>query len=249
MHTALILGESHTGKTRSLSTLPGTTVLFNFDMPDNVTSLRVPYREVLRLKDFWNTGEVMPSFMVVQYTLVAREISLGATPDPSSAKMRAFIEDVNSLASHLTQVDNLVLETLQPFADEMLNFIVASNGRRDTQIQDYKVARDKLQQVFGSLMGTGKNVILTGHLQSEKDEITGRGKVNPMVWGKDLPGSIPKMFGEVFQSLAQVTPQGVKYVWQTKPDQFMTFLGSRKADNLPKFMDQDFGYLARVSTT
>lgn len=247
MFTALILGESHTGKTRSLSTLPGRTILFNFDMPDNVTSLRVPYKEVARLRDFWTSGEVMPGFIVVQYTTIAREIGLGASPDPTSAKIRAFIEDLNSLAAHLPQVDNLVVETLQPFAEEALDFIVASNGRRSAEIQDYKVARAKLQSMFFTMMGTGKNVILTGHLQSEKDEITGRGKVNPMVWGKDLPGSIPKMFGEVFQSVALVNPKGVEYKWMTKPDGFLNFLGSRKLDNLPRYIDQDYGYL--VATT
>jgi hypothetical protein len=175
-----------------------------------------------------------------------REVSLGATADPSSAKIRAFIEDINSLAGHLTQVDNLVVETLQPFADEVLDYITSMNGRKDVQIQDYKVARAKLQSIFYTLMSMGKNVIVTGHLQGEKDEVTGRSRMNPMVWGKDLPGSIPKMFGEVFQSVGIVTPKGVEYKWLTQPDQFLPFLGSRKADKLPKLIEQNYGYLAQA---
>jgi len=247
MFTALILGESHTGKTRSLGTLTGKSILFNFDMPDNVTSLRVPYQEILRLKEFWPIGDLLTvPMVVVQYTAMRRDISLGATPDPSATKLRAFIEDVNSLQPHLAEVDNLIVETLQPFAEEVLDFIVSSNGRRDTQIQDYKVARAKIFAIFHSLMATGKNIIVTGHLQSEKDEILGRSRIVPMVWGKDLPGSIPKMFGEVFQSVAIPSEKGVNYQWLTKPDGFLNFLGSRKADKLPKFIDQDFGYMTRA---
>jgi hypothetical protein len=108
----------------------------------------------------------------------------------------------------------------------------------------------KVFSIIGSMMGYGLNVIVTGHLQSEKDEITGRGRMTPFVWGKSLPEMIPRLFGEVFQSLIVSDGKGgIKYVWQTKPDAggFIGFLGSRKFDGLPKFIDQNFGYLDKLS--
>lgn len=253
--TSLILGESHTGKTRSLSTLIGKSVLFNFDGPDNVSALRVPYREVSRLTEFWKENQGIEKIVVVNYTATHREVNLLATPSPKKDRIQGFIEDLNSVGGNLEKIassegqGNLILETLAPFGDEVLDFIVASQGRSDTQIQDYKFARYKLQALLGSMMGYGLNVIVTGHLQSEKDEITGRGRITPQIWGKDLPNSIPKMFGEVFQSLvvAGSVAGSIKYQWMTRPDPggFIGFLGTRKSDNLPKYIDQDFGYLEK----
>lgn len=250
MFTMLNLGESHVGKTQSLSTLPGRSILFNFEPPDNLTSLRVPYQEELRLVEFWKRQQPIEKVLVIQYTGVPKEVSLLALPDPSKTKITAFIEDLNTMGKHLDEVDNLILETLAPFGDEVLDFVVASNGRKDTQIQDYKIAKYKIQAIFGSMMGNGKNVIVTGHLQSERDEITGRGKVSPNIWGRDLPASIPKMFGEVFQSVITSDGKGgIKYQWQTKPDAggFLQFLGSRKFDDLPRHIDQDFAYLDQAA--
>lgn len=126
MFTMLNLGDSHTGKTQSLSTLPERSILFNFEPPDNVTSLRVPYREELRLMEFWKKKEPIEKVLVIQYTGVPREVSLLALPDPNKTKITAFIEDLNTIGKHLDEVDNLILETLAPFGDEVLDFVVAS---------------------------------------------------------------------------------------------------------------------------
>ena len=248
-HTSLILGESHTGKTRSLSTLPGRSVLFNFDSPDNASSLRVPFKEVLRLVEWWKRGEAIDRVVVVQYNLMPQELGLRSAPDVSAKPIQALIEDVNSIREHLGEVENLILETLGPFADEVLDFVVADNNRKQTEIQDYKTAKKKLFSILGSMMATGKNVVVTGHLQSDKDEVTGRGRVVPLIWGSQLPDLIPKFFGEVFQSVSQPgkRPGEVEYKWVTKPTQWLGFLGTRKFDNLPAVIEQDYGYLEKLS--
>lgn len=250
------MGESHTGKTRSLSTLPGKSVLFNFDSPDNVSALRVPYKEVARLEDYWPDPFDFGKVLVVNYTAMPREVSLLANPPLRKDLVEILLKDINSVYQHLdvlaTDEGNgtLIIETLGPFGDAVLDYIVASAGRADTQIQDYRPAMRKIAAVFGSMMGTGMNVIVTGHLQSEKDEITGRGRITPLIWGKILPEAIPKMFGEVFQSVVVSDGKGgVQYKWLTKPEPngFIGFLGTRKFDNLPKYIDQDYGYLDRES--
>lgn len=250
------MGESHTGKTRSLSTIEGKGILFNFDSPDNVSALRVPYQEVARLEDYWADPFDFGKVLVVNYTSVAREISLLASTPPRKDLIETLIKDINSIYQHMDVIatemskGTLIIETLGPFGDAVLDYIVASAGRSDPQIQDYRPAMRKVAAVFGSMMGTGMNVIVTGHLQSERDEITGRGRITPLIWGKILPEAIPKMFGEVFQSVVQSDGKGgLKYQWLTKPDPngFIGFLGTRKFDNLPKYIEQDYSYLEKES--
>jgi hypothetical protein len=184
----------------------------------------------------------------VQYMGVPRELTAGATPDPNKLPIQGLIEDINSVAKNVEKVDNLVVETLGPFGDAVLDFIVAMNGRKQTEIQDYKVAIAKLAAIFGSLMAFRKNVIVTGHLQSDKDDITGKGRVVPLIWGKSLPDLIPKMFGEVFQSFSRGNGKGgTEYKWQTKPTDWLGFLGTRKFDDLPAVIDPDWGYLDRLA--
>jgi hypothetical protein len=183
----------------------------------------------------------------VQYMGVLRPLTTGASPDPNKVPIQSFIEDINFLGKNLEKVENLIVETLGPFGDSVLDFIVAMNGRKTTEIQDYKVAIAKLAGIFGALMGTRKNVVVTGHLQTEKDDVTGRGRMVPLIWGKSLPDAIPKMFGEVFQSFSRKDAKGgVEYKWQTKPTEWLGFLGTRKFDDLPAVIDQDWSYLSKL---
>ena len=210
----------------------------------------MPYVEVLRLREWWKGKEKIEKVLVMNYTATTREVSLLPVAEPKRDKVQWLIEDLNSIGKeHLEEFENLALDPLGPFGDEVLDFIVAANGRKDTQIQDYKVAQYKIYAILGAMMGMGKNVVLTAHLQGEKDEITGRGRMTPLVWGKGLPSAIPRLFGECFQAIAVSDGKGgVGYKWLTKPDPggFIGFLGSRKFDNLPKLVDQDFGYLSKL---
>jgi hypothetical protein len=250
MFTMLNVGESHMGKTRAISTLLGRTVLFNFEPPDNVSSLIVPYAEMKRLTDYWSLAKPIEGILVVQYGLISPKLTLGAKAAPTKDRMQAFIEDVLSMEKHLGEFDNIAVETLAPMTEAALDFIVASNGRTETQIQDYGVAFDKVEAIIGTLMSFGKNVIATAHLESMKDEKTGRVRTLPLVIGKKLGPKMPKLFSEIFASEVTGTADKPKYVWNTKPEPggFLTFLGSRKDkySKLPKFIEPDYGYLTKL---
>lgn len=230
--------------------------MFNLDGPDNVSALRVPYSEILSLEDYWLQPFDFGKILVVNYTAVQREVSLVSNPKPDGTKLETLLKDINSLGKNLSALStdegqgNVILETIGPLGDDVLDFIIASNARADVQIQDYKPAWKKVASVFGTMMSFGLNTIVTGHLKSDKDEITGRSKQVPSIFGEVLPSMIPKMFGEVFLStIISDGKGGIKYAWETKPQAngFIQFLGSRKIDNLPRYMDQDFGYLDKLS--
>jgi hypothetical protein len=242
-----------------LGTLPGKVVLFNFDGPDNVTSLRVPYKEVLRLEDYWLDPFDFGKVLVVNYTAAETEdVALIAAPIPSKLLIENTTKDVNSIKKHLAELateegpGNIVIETVGSFGMAIFDYLVATNGRAAVQVQDYIPVAKKFASLLGKCMSYGLNVVLTGHLQSDRDEVTQKGRLVPLVWGSSIREAVPRMFGECFQSLVTSDGKGgVKYQWLTKPDPngFIGFLGTRKmdADKLPKFVDQDYSYLDKAA--
>ncbi len=184
--------------------------------------------------------------LVIDYTSTVMTIEATALPSPQRTRFMSLFQDINYAGKHLDLFDSIALDSLSPFATEALDFIVAMNNRRDTQIQDYKICIAKINEVLNSLFSFGKHFVMTAHLQSESDAVTGRGRQVPQVWGKDLPSDIPKKFSEVFQTKTipnSKTAGGVDYMWQTKPDGFVNFLGSRLRDDLKPVIPQDFSAL------
>jgi hypothetical protein len=184
--------------------------------------------------------------LVIDYTTSVVTIDSTAQPSPRKETFLALIRDINTAGHFLSRFDGIGMDSLAPLATEALDFVVAMNSRRDTQIQDYKIAIAKLGEVLNGIFSFGKNFVLTAHLQSETDQVTGRGRVVPQVWGKDLPSDIPKKFSEVFQTQTVPNPKtknGVDYRWLTRPDGFINFLGSRLRDDLDRSIEQDFSKL------
>jgi hypothetical protein len=236
----LIVGPPLTGKTRSLDTLPGKTIHFNFEL-EGYLSMRKPYVVVPNLLSFWPWKG--PELVVVVDCAVnlPNQIGEGQEPTADSSRFIRFIKDCNTLPEHLGEFDNISLDSFAQFATAALNFIVALNGRAMPQIQDYLKGLLKIKEILYRLQSLKKNLVVIAHFQTEKDEITGRGRQVPQVWGKDLPQEIIKWMSTTFQALA--TPDGkggTLYRWNTKPEGLVESLGSRVWDNLPKFIDQSF---------
>ena len=160
------------------------------------------------------------------------KISEGLTK-PSRELISSLIKDINESEKMLDKFDNFAFDSLAPLADETLDFITAMDGKSDTEIQHYKRAIKKLKEIISAAFSYRKSVVMICHIQSEKDEVTGRGRMNPLVWGKQLPSDIPKLFSEVFQATTETRKDGPGYIWRTQPDNWLGFLGTRRKDKLP----------------
>jgi len=183
--------------------------------------------------------------IVVDYTTASHKIEVSHLASPKKDRFMSLILDINSLEEHQQEFNNIATDSLYPLGGDALEFIVDMNGRRDTQIQDYKIAIGKVEAVINSCSSyENKAFVLIAHFQSEKDEISGRGRMVPNVWGKDLPSLIPKKFSETFQTVVQDNGKGgMEYLWLTRPEGLVGFLGSRIKDNLPRLIEPDFGKL------
>ena len=239
----ILIGPPFSGKTRSLGTLPDRTILFSWEL-EGYQSLRVPMQTCLSLRDFWKEGKPIEKVLVVDYA--SKPDSIGEKKEVllSPSGMLSFIRDANSLPDHGKDYENLGIDSLSPFAKECLDLVIALNGRNSPQIQDYRDAIGKVKEILFKLQGLQKNFVLLAHFQAEKDEITGRSRQVPQVWGKDLPQDILKWFSTVLQSQALSNGKGgTDYSWKTKPEGLVESLGSRLVDDLPATIPQDFGAL------
>jgi len=237
----MILGDSKTGKTQSMSTLSGHTLLANFD-PTGFHSLTVPYVTIgpneLNQLDNW-PGDV--NMTVIDYTSLVGQISL--TLDRGNRRSNydiyvSFINDMNAaMASEF--IDNIVVDGLTGLSDAVLGAVMQINKRSRPQFEDWGQAIDKIVEIIMALAASTKNFILCAHLQAERDELTGRIKELPLVYGKQLPNKILAIFDTVF--VTRVT--GGIYHWVTNPQPLLQTVGSRTFRQLPPTITQDFELL------
>jgi hypothetical protein len=237
----MVLGDSKTGKTQSVSTLTGHTVLANFD-PAGFHSLVVPYvligpNELCQLEDWPGDTQVV----VIDYTTLVGQISL--TLDRGNRKSNydiyvSFINDMNA-AMVSDFVDNIVVDGLTGLSDAVLGAVMQINKRSRPQFEDWGQAIDKVVEIIMALAASTKNFVLCAHLQTERDELTGRLKELPLVYGKQLPNKILAIFDTVF--VTRVT-SGI-YHWVTNPQPLLQTIGSRTFKQLPPTITQDFELL------
>lgn len=243
----LIVGPPLSGKTRSLDSLPGRLIHFNFEL-EGYQALRKPFIVVPTLRDFWTTKKQIEKTVVVDCAdNLPGLIGEGKEARVEATKITNLIKDCNTLPDHLGDFDAISIDSLAPFGIAVLDFVIALNGRSVPQIQDYRDALYKTKEILFKLQSLKKIFVLLAHFQTEKDEITGRARQVPQVWGSNLPQDIVKWLSTTFQAVVASTGKGdVEYKWNTKPEGLVESLGSRKWDNLPKFIPQNFEALFKM---
>lgn len=249
-NSGLLLGVSHSGKTRSFGTMPGRVILFNLEPPDNVVSLRVPYEETESLVDWWKDqpDRTWEKVLVVQYNeaLTNVDLSVDFRPSTKSGNLlyTTLIKDINEAKRHSELFDSIGFDSLYPMTQMCLDFILAGNQRTRTEWNDFRDSARKMLEVMSYVLALRKNVVVVTHIQQETDEATGRIRPLPSSIGKIVPNQFPKLFGECFKCVIKPnTKGGVDYLWQTHPDDEYDYLGSRKRDNLPKLITQNWEVL------
>jgi len=237
-----IIGDSKTGKTYSLNTLVGCTVIFNLD-PGGYNSLRRNYDRIEPGTLEATLKEQHPECIVIDYcATIAPTIS--DTPGrsgrraPAEKAYKALIADIN-VAIMADSVANLVVDGLTGLGELVLNAILALNKRDKAIYEDWGQAIDKLLEIVSVCASACSTFVMLCHLQTDKDEITGRIKETPLVYGKQLPNKLMALFDNVFAA----GYAGTSFFWVTKPQPLMQTIGSRQFDNLPERIHQNFADL------
>ena len=242
MSNAIIIGEPSSGKTRALGTLPPKRVIFSLD-PHGFSALRVPFIEV-------PAGGFTPQCLaecdtvVIDYASAQQQISSGvdrgSRVSGSTTVYQYLVRDLNAVLA-CPEVLSIGLDGLTGLGTVILEAVMGLNRRtKPNSMADYGDAIEKIIEIV-SVCAAAKNkyFVLVSHIQLEKDELSGRIKESPLVYGKQLPGRLLALFDSKFQSAFS----GDSYYWLTKPTPLMATIGSRLHDDLPERINQDFTQL------
>ena len=198
----LIYGESGSGKTCFASRAPGPVWFADFD------------------------GKVNSAAQFLKGDKQLEQITYDDYVPKGDLPADRFNNELERLQKLATAGDfpykTIVLDSLTTFCDESMKYLIKSNpgikrtvtrGVQVPALQDYGMFRIFMKQTLMAIPAMPCNVIVTAHIQIEKDENTGEILRTPMMPGK-LARELPIYFAEVYRSFVK---DGV-YCAQTKSD-------------------------------
>lgn len=214
-HRILVLGDTGSGKTTQILTLPGKKFCYLFDA-NAILSLRgydVDYEE----------------FLPDRLNLAATSLSKGKGDKASVNSSDLYQQWEQSFNKRLQDgffdaYDWIIMDSCTTFLDLIMDRVLSINGMfGQWPSQDmYGPQMVAFTNVCRSLTGIGKGIYMTGHLDMRQDELTKRVFRKPMMTGR-LTTKIPLLFSDIFISEAATGDDGkVGYKIQTVPDRMTT---------------------------
>lgn len=197
-----VYGESGTGKTVLAASFP--TPIKYIDLEGKVNSAANFYKaDTERLKgiDVEQFTEYREKAIMDRFMAISRELE-------SQVKQGSF------------KYKTIVLDSLTEYSQLILRDIILRNPtvkRPHADINamsDYQLLAHYLKQTITGFLQLDCNVVFIGHIETEKDEVSGSVSCKPLLAGKNA-AMIPRLFEEVYVS--RVDDKG-NYVLQTKSD-------------------------------
>lgn len=236
--TYLLYGHSGSGKTVLACSFPGPIKVFDFD--NKISSAANFYA---------NNAERLGQIDYTAYTVEK------LSKDPlANRPFRRFIDDFNRLGS--IPVDKfpfktVVLDSLTSFAEQLMTEEMLQNASPNRQsmggvsvphMADYLVSITYCKSVLSQLLSLPCNVVIIGHLSQDKDELTGEITRQVAIWGKDLPGWIPKVCEEAYYMYAKQEGNKLSYWAQTQ--QGNRYVARSQLKGIPPQLDVTEGFNA-----
>lgn len=190
----LLMGDFGTGKSVTLSTLPPPILYHTFD-PGAVTSRLI--------KPKIDSGEI-----VVE--------SFEAEDGKNPTEFERFDKRMDQLQAGGIFTSgafrSYAIDSLTTLADFVMNFIAKKAGRAGQvpQLQDYQMQQVILRNIITRCTALPLFFGVSGHIKSDKDEITGRIITSLLVSGK-LDVKIPLLFDEVYVTRVTSDSKGATY--------------------------------------
>lgn len=197
-YNALIAGESGTGKSFLLSTARKPVFIDSFD-PGGSKCLRpwIEKGEIL-VDTRW---EHEPNFKPK------------GTWKPTVYEEWAKVTNERKKNGFYNHLGTYVVDSGTRLADAIMNFTLGKRGAAGNAPQwekDYTPQKVLFQNAVQALLSLPCDFIMTGHLEPDKDEVTGKVTWRYMATGKATV-AIPLLFDEIYVTLASPKGQGVEY--------------------------------------
>lgn len=209
-HRILMLGNTGSGKTTQILTLPGKKYVHIFDQ-NALLSLRgydVDY------------DEYMPDPIGMAVSSMAK-----GKADPqgikSSQSYVRFEQEFNARLQNgfFDQYEWICFDGATTLLDLIMDRVLTINGRFGTwpHQDDHGPVMIAFTNICRNLTALGKGVYMTGHLETRQDQVTQKIETRPMMTGR-LVVKIPLLFSDVFAADAIPDKDGhAMYRIQTVP--------------------------------
>ena len=209
-HRILALGDTGSGKTSQILTLPGKKFCYLFD-GNALLSLRgydVDYQEVL------------PSTI----SAAASSLSKGKGDKRSTVAsdvFQAFEQEFDQRLqdNFFDPYDWICFDSSTTLLDLIMDRVLTINGRfgQWPQMDDYGPQMMAFTNICRTVTGLGKGIYMTGHLETKQDQVTQKITNRPMMTGR-LIAKIPLLFSDVIYCDSALDDKGkVNYRIQTVP--------------------------------
>lgn len=187
---ALILGPSGSGKTRLLQTCRLPVLLHSFDPGGSKTVF-----------DMIKSGSIVADTRF--------ETDSAKKPEAYKLWEKEF-ENLKN-ANAFQHFGTYCIDSFTTFIDALKNEVARKCGRADglLQLQDWQVLGNVVKDVLKLCMSLPCDFIVTGHLSSEKDELSGK-VVNRIATIPSLQNTLPLLFDEVYMMQADETAKGLE---------------------------------------
>lgn len=215
MQRILLVGETGSGKSVQMWTLPGRVFCYVFD-PNTLTAIagsNVQY-EVFA-----------PDYLELDASI--KGFNKGARSDTTGSKHEPlvymnWVRDMNERvrSGYFKDFDWICFDSLTFLSQSMMNRQKFLNNRYGDieELGDFRIIGSKIADVFCSIAALPHNIFATGHLQTYQDEKTKRVDTQLQLPGR-ARNQLPLLFTNLW--LAQAVDNGkggVRYEVRTKPD-------------------------------
>jgi hypothetical protein len=208
IHKVFAYGPSGTGKTVFATSFPGPVRHWDFDRKVASAVAHWRHKEPARLGQI-DSQEYHPDDPM-QFSKWYTDLML-LTQEGREGKL-AF--------------KTVVLDSITLWAEALLKEIQRQNPGLKSPIptapdvpglQHYQIFSVRFREMMNLILSLPCNVVITGHLETEKDESTGRIMAKPLLPGKKNGEYLPVIFGEVYRTACEeVADKRSSYVAYTK---------------------------------
>jgi hypothetical protein len=258
----ILMGDSGTGKTTALRTLPdvGITPFVIATEQNFIQATKDLHGTKMHYKYINAQPETQNSFaqildMAKKINMLSYE-NLCKVSDPFKSAHNRFLDVITTCNDFVCDCCNkswgnvsawgtdraIVLDSLSGLSDMAFALVVGNKPVR--AMPDYGVAQKSILMLLNILTGQVKSMfVLISHLEREKDEITGGTTITLKTVGQKLGPDLPRNFSDVIRARRE----GTTFTWDTA-DSAATVVARHvpiKSNNSPSFKPLVEAWIAR----